>query len=738
MQRQSEQLAQVDAAAGARLAEVASAVERQSEQLAQIDTASGARLAEFASAVQRQSEQLAQVDAASGARLAELAGAVQRQSDDLAQVDAAAGARLAEVATAMQGYSAQLAQIDAVAARQSEQLAGVATAVDEFSRQSADRSRDLWDAVGELRDRSSARHEELQRALRSMHGGLLARHADLQEALHRMHEQSLAHQDDFQAVAYDLTASQALAHLQGEAANQRIAYDQLLQQIRDEVRDCLPRDSLVVVVSRGDNNLLKLFGRKAWHFPQNAQGIYAGFYPANSLGAIAHLESLRARGATHLLIPDSSAWWLETYPDFRKHLDLRYRCLKRREGILTVYSLVEPPEIDEDQPRRRLEELITAFRYFCRRDPAVLDWNSGLDLAQAFPQLTVFSPPGNEECLPYLDQSIDLVAVPVGIPTALVEAHRVAEGAVIMVGGGKSLADCPLEVDWRSDFLAVNRLKTSIIIPVFNGLALTKACLKSLDETLPPDFDVEIIVVDDASTDGTADWLAGAAALDARLRIVRNAENAGFVASCNRAARTARGDILLFLNNDTVLLPGWFTPLLQTFREHPDAGAVGGRLLFPDGRIQEAGGLVFRDGSAAHFGRDDYHLDAEIYNVLREVDYCSAALLATPRKLFEEIGGFDPIYGFGYYEDTDYCFHVRKHGCKVYCQPQSTIVHLEGATAGTDLARGAKHYQVVNQARFIARWREELDEQPARPDLADRVAWEALALARGGGKAIDR
>ena len=677
-------------------------------------------------------EELTRVAAASRAEVAEMAAENRERAGEIL---AASRGQLDDFAAA---FREQLAQAVAAVSGQAEQLAGLAAAIEEMGQGLAERHQEVRGALRNLRRDARARQEDLERAMRAMYEPLWARQADLQKAVCRMHEESLVHQDDLFAVAYELTASQALARLQGEPASERIAYEQLLQQIRDEIRDCLPRDAVVLVVSKGDNNLLKLFGRKAWHFPQNAEGIWAGFYPANSLGAIAHLESLRARGATHLLIPDTSGWWLETYPGFHRHLDLRYRCLTRREGLVTVYSLVKPPVIDEEQPRHRVEELITAFRYFCRRDPAILDWSSGLDLATLFPQLTVFSPPGSDECLPYLDQSVDLVAVPAGLPMAVAEAHRVAEGAVLVVGGGSALADCPLLVSWRTGFLAANRLKTSIIIPVFNGLGLTKACLKGLDETLPSDFDVEIIVVDDASSDGTADWLAGAAARDPRLRIVRNTENAGFVASCNRAAQVAQGEILLFLNNDTVLLPGWFTPLLQTFREHPDAGAVGGRLLFPDGRIQEAGGMVFCDGSAAHFGRDDYHLDAEIYNVLREVDYCSAALLATTRKLFEEIGGFDPVYGFGYYEDTDYCFQVRKKGCKVYCQPQSTIVHLEGATAGTDLNRGPKHYQVVNQARFTARWRVELERLPARPAPSDRAAWEVLAFARGGRKTIGR
>jgi GT2 family glycosyltransferase len=152
--------------------------------------------------------------------------------------------------------------------------------------------------------------------------------------------------------------------------------------------------------------------------------------------------------------------------------------------------------------------------------------------------------------------------------------------------------------------------------------------------------------------------------------------------------------------------------LLRTFREHPDAGAVGGKLLYPDGRLQEAGSSVFSDGSAANFGRDDRVIEAPAYNYLREVDYCSGALLATPRALFAEIGGFDKRYAPGYYEDTDYCFEVRKHGYRVYYQPESVVVHTEGGTGGTDLTSGAKRFQVVNHEKFARKWKDALRAQP--------------------------
>jgi len=160
---------------------------------------------------------------------------------------------------------------------------------------------------------------------------------------------------------------------------------------------------------------------------------------------------------------------------------------------------------------------------------------------------------------------------------------------------------------------------------------------------------------------------------------------------------------------------------------------VGGKLLFPNGTLQEAGDVVFRDGSAANFGRGDYLADDPLYSYVREVDYCSAALLATPRELFEEVGGFDEQYSPAYYEDTDYCFAVRARGRTVLYQPESVVVHTEGATSGTDLSSGVKKYQVVNHAKFAEKWERELPAQPSAPSRYDLRVWYSL-VTRGAGE----
>ncbi len=254
------------------------------------------------------------------------------------------------------------------------------------------------------------------------------------------------------------------------------------------------------------------------------------------------------------------------------------------------------------------------------------------------------------------------------------------------------------------------RPRASIIVPVYNQVAHTLTCLRALAEH-PPLAACEILVIDDGSSDQTEVWMAQVAG----LHFHRRAQNGGFIAACNDGAARASGEVLVFLNNDTVPQPGWLDALLDTFASRPDAGLVGAQLLYPDGRLQEAGGVVFSDGSAWNYGRFESPEDPR-YASLRDADYCSGAAIAIPRALFEALNGFDTRYAPAYYEDTDLAFSVRAAGKRVLYQPASRVVHLEGITSGTDLSQGAKAYQVRNRAFFESKWRDALSAFPA-PDV---------------------
>jgi O-antigen biosynthesis protein len=267
-------------------------------------------------------------------------------------------------------------------------------------------------------------------------------------------------------------------------------------------------------------------------------------------------------------------------------------------------------------------------------------------------------------------------------------------------------------------FKPADQPRASIVIPVFNKYEYTAACLHSIAEHAG-EAGFEVIVVDDCSSDETADYLERCQG----LTVIRNESNAGFIHSCNAGAAAASSDYLVFLNNDTTVTDGWLEALLGTFETMPDAGVVGARLVYPDGRLQEAGGIIFNDASGWNYGRGD-DPDRPQYTFVSEADYVSGACLAIRRQDFEQLQGFDSRYAPAYYEDTDLCFQVRAIGKRVIYQPAATIIHYEGITSGTEETSGTKRYQAVNRDKFRDKWAGVLAEHPApepRHDQADPV-----------------
>jgi GT2 family glycosyltransferase/glycosyltransferase involved in cell wall biosynthesis len=269
--------------------------------------------------------------------------------------------------------------------------------------------------------------------------------------------------------------------------------------------------------------------------------------------------------------------------------------------------------------------------------------------------------------------------------------------------------------------------RASIVIPVFNKSEFTFQCLRSLVREVDLN-ETEIIVVNNASTDETAELLARFGGL---IRVITNEDNRGFVDACNQGAAEARGRHLVFLNNDAVVLAGWLEELIQTVEADETIGAVGSMLLYPDGRVQEAGAILWRDGAASHYGWGGAADDPR-YSFARDVDYCSGASLLVRRDLFQQLGGFDRRYAPAYYEDADICFGMRALGYRVRYQPLSRVVHHEGATAGDDTSSGYKRFQLVNREKFFDKWRETLE----RDHFACHQSNVARASVRSNAPAV--
>lgn len=267
----------------------------------------------------------------------------------------------------------------------------------------------------------------------------------------------------------------------------------------------------------------------------------------------------------------------------------------------------------------------------------------------------------------------------------------------------------------------------TVVIPVYGHIDVTLQCLKSIAE-YPPVAPFEVVIVDDFSPDNTRHILSHATS----IRLIRNEQNAGFIRSCNLGASAARGDYLCFLNNDTQVKAGWLDELLRTFDEFPGTGLVGSKLVYPNGQLQEAGGIIWRDGSAWNYGRgqDPEH---PAFNYAREVDYCSGASIMLAKKLFEELGGFDEHYVPAYGEDSDLALKIRSRGLSVIYQPMSVVIHHEGVTSGTDVTAGTKAYQIDNARKLFERWRDYLSAHQLPGDdvdgAKDRCAkWRALVV----------
>jgi GT2 family glycosyltransferase len=261
-----------------------------------------------------------------------------------------------------------------------------------------------------------------------------------------------------------------------------------------------------------------------------------------------------------------------------------------------------------------------------------------------------------------------------------------------------------------------------VVIPSFNGAHLLSTCLEALLTHPPERCEWHIVVVDDASSDGTAERFAGCNAL---VTMIAREHNGGFAEACNEGASVAGdAEYIVFLNNDTVPIPGWLDALVDDAAAHPDAAAVGSRLLYPDGTVQHAGVAIGQD-------RWPHHLYAGLpgehpaVNRPKRVVAATAACLLVRRSVFEELEGFDTGFLNGY-EDVDLCLRLGELGHEVRYCPQSVLYHLESVTRWAD---DSMQHDERNSRLYAERW-----HRRAVPDDVEHYLADGLLSVEYGAR----
>ncbi|MBI5058225.1 glycosyltransferase [candidate division KSB1 bacterium] len=261
----------------------------------------------------------------------------------------------------------------------------------------------------------------------------------------------------------------------------------------------------------------------------------------------------------------------------------------------------------------------------------------------------------------------------------------------------------------------------SIVIPVLNNLEFTKQCLQSIFTT-PGAAAYEVIVVDDGSTDGTTEYLPS---LGGRVTAISLGCNRGFAIACNTGAAKANGEFIVFLNNDTVVEPGWLDAMLNCARGDKSIGIVGNLQVFPDtDRVQQAGNVVGADGNFYSIYHDLLPATHTAVSHSRAFQFVAGSCLMIVRNLFEQLGGFDE--GFhNSYEDADLCLRAREAGKQVWYCAESRIRHFESKTVSGHAKQGPNH------ERFMARWRSKLKQDDLQYFAADGFAAAEMLTAHG-------
>ena len=252
-------------------------------------------------------------------------------------------------------------------------------------------------------------------------------------------------------------------------------------------------------------------------------------------------------------------------------------------------------------------------------------------------------------------------------------------------------------------------MQVSFVIPLFNCLPLTQAMVASLQASLPNGIAHEIILVDDGSTDGTRDWLAGLAARGTPFRVVLNDRNLGYAGANNRGAAVAQGEFLGLLNNDLILSPGWLEPMLAVHRHLGERAGLVGNIQYNalTGALDHTGVFINHRGKPEHDTRLPLFANLRSLDAFRAADAVTGACAIVRRDLFVQSGGFDEGFANGG-EDVDFCLRSRATGHLSAVALRSAVRHHISASPGRKLRNEQ------NSRRLTLRWRDELARLGAR------------------------
>jgi GT2 family glycosyltransferase len=269
--------------------------------------------------------------------------------------------------------------------------------------------------------------------------------------------------------------------------------------------------------------------------------------------------------------------------------------------------------------------------------------------------------------------------------------------------------------------------RVSVIVTASARLDLLQACLRSVARCGPSTIPYETIVVLNRSLPHTEAQLRG---VITGAHVISSPVNLGIAGSNNRGRHLARGELLLLLHDDTEVEPGWMEALVETADAHPHAGAIGGKVLFPDGQLQYAGSILWRDATTSPPWIGEAPAP-DTFDRLRAVDYCGTSSLMVRASAWDRIGGADERLHPVYYVDVDLCMAIRQLGLAVLYQPASRTRHRRGATT-TDSFKAflAKR----NRLLFLEKWGAALEQHEPHVSRSPAAIERALGRAEAVGE----